>query len=320
MNGINEESDRYDPTLFAPGKRYSTFDRFLKNRFGGKVAKLPLDAGTTCPNRDGSKGIGGCAFCSGRGSGDFCLPGSITEQLVLQREIVRRKWDAERFIPYFQSCTGTYAPVGRLLPLWEEALRFPGAVGLAVATRADCLPDEICEALAEISRRTFLTVELGLQTSDDRTAERMNRCHSYADFVRGFEKLRALGIPVCVHLIDGLPGEDRETMLRTAEDAAALRPEFVKIHLLHVLKGTALEKSYLDGEFGTLSMEEYVGVVCDQIERFPGSTVFERVTGDGKGADLLAPGWSRRKRDVLNSIDKELARRGSYQGMKYSED
>lgn len=296
------------------GKRYHTYDRYLRRRFGRKVAKLSVDGGFTCPNRDGTNGTGGCAFCSGSGSGDFCASGSVTRQLIAQREVVLGKWNTDAFIPYFQAGTGTYAPLPRLLELWDEALRFPGAVGLAVATRPDCLPDDVCDALGEISRKTFLTVELGLQTVNDEAAARLGRGHGFADFVSGFEKLRAQGIPVCVHIIDGLPGETREDMLKTASVLAAMRPDFMKIHLLHVLKGTALAKLYAEGGFMAMTKDDYVDTVVSQIELFPPETVFERVTGDGRGEDLIAPRWSRRKREVLNAIDVEFRRRGTFQG------
>jgi radical SAM protein (TIGR01212 family) len=299
------------------GKRYHTYDYYLRNRFGRKVAKLSVDGGFTCPNRDGTKGTGGCAFCSGSGSGDFCASGSVTRQLETQREIMRAKWNVDAFIPYFQAGSGTYAPLPRLLALWDEALSFPGAVGLAVATRPDCLPDDVCDALAEISRRTFLTVELGLQTVNDGVALKLGRGHGFAEFESGFEKLRARGSPVCVHVINGLPGETREDMLKTASVLAAMKPDFMKIHLLHVLKGTPLAELYAGGGFEAMTKEDYVSTVVSQIELFPPETVFERVTGDGKGEDLIAPRWSRRKREVLNAIDAEFRRRGTFQGDGY---
>ena len=300
------------------GKRYHTYDRYLRNRFGRKAAKLSVDGGFTCPNRDGTKGAGGCAFCSGSGSGDFCASGSVTRQLETQREIMRAKWEVDAFIPYFQAGSGTYAPLPRLLALWDEALSFPGAVGLAIATRPDCLPDDVCDALAEISRRTFLTVELGLQTVNDEVAAKLGRGHGFAEFATGYEKLRKRGIPVCVHIINGLPGETRADMLETASVLAAMKPDFMKIHLLHVLKGTRLAELYADGGFETMTMDGYVSAVVSQIELFPPETVIERVTGDGKGEDLIAPRWSRRKREVLNAIDAEFRRRGTFQGAAYS--
>lgn len=301
------------------GKRYHTYDFYLRRRFGGKVAKLPLDGGYTCPNRDGSKGTGGCAFCSDRGSGDFCFPGlSVTEQMRVAAARIAGKWDSPDYIAYFQAHTGTYAPLSLLRRQHEEALRFPRTVGIAVATRADCLSEEICDYLAALSEKTFLTVELGLQTIHEKTAKRMNRCHTYADFLAGFAMLRARGIPLCVHLINGLPGETAEMMLESARAVAALRPEFVKLHLLQILRGTPIAEMYESGALRPLTLEEYAGLVADEIECFPPETVFERLTADSPGESLLAPLWSRKKLCVLNEIDKELRRRGSAQGDKWN--
>ncbi len=298
------------------GKRFHTYDYFLKKKFGCKVAKLSVDIGLSCPNRDGTKGYGGCTFCSGRGSGDFCSLGSVTEQLNFQKAIIDQKWKNVKYIPYFQACTGTHAPIPELLPKWKEALLFPNAVGIAIATRPDCLPEDICDALEKLSHETFLTVELGLQTANDTVAEKLNRCHSFGEFTEGYEKLRRRGIPVCVHLINGLPDETLDDMLKTAKAVASLKPQFVKIHSLHVLKNTPLERNYRNGEFQIISLEEYVSAVVAQMELFPPETVFERITGDGKGEDLIAPMWSRRKREVLNAIDKELRKLDTFQGAK----
>lgn len=290
-------------------------DRFLRLRLGGKGCKIPLDGGFTCPNRDGSKGLGGCSFCSERGSGDLACEGSITEQIASGAEMMHKKWKDAHIIPYFQAYTGTYAPLRVVKERFEEALAYPGISGLCVATRADCITDECAEYLHELSGRTFFMLELGLQTTCDRTAERINRCHTYGEFLRGYEKVKDLF--VCIHIINGLPGEDAETMLATARDIAALEPSAVKIHLLHVLRGTPLAQSYLSGELAMLSRDEYVQITCDQLELLPPDTVIERLTGDGAAEALLAPEWSRKKLAVQNEIDKELFRRGSYQGIRW---
>ena len=294
-------------------KRYYTMDYFLRRRFGGKVCKVPLDGGFTCPNRDGTKGVGGCSFCSARGSGDFAAEGSITEQIRIGSEMMRRKWQDARIIPYFQAFSNTYAPLSVLKERFEEALSYPDITGLCIATRADCITDEIADYLREISSRTFLMVELGLQTANDGVAERLNRGHGFADFLRGYEKLK--GLFVCVHIINGLPTEGREDMLYTAKRAAELRPAAVKIHLLHVLRGTALETEYAAGGFEAMTIEDYVSTVCDQLEILPPETVIERITGDGAEDSLIAPLWSKKKLVVQNEIDKELVRRNSYQGI-----
>ncbi|MBQ9116358.1 MAG: TIGR01212 family radical SAM protein [Clostridia bacterium] len=296
-------------------QRYYTMDYFLRKKFGSKVCKIPLDGGFTCPNRDGTKGSGGCAFCSARGSGDFAARGSITDQITMGAEMMHRKWKDARIIPYFQAFTNTYAPLSVLKERFEEALSYPDVVGLCVATRADCITDQCAEYLHELSRRTFFMLELGLQTSNDATAERMNRGHSYVDFLRGYEKVKDLF--VCIHLINGLPGEGYEDMIKTARDIASLNPAAVKIHLLHILKGTAVADDYLAGAFPAMELREYVETVCDQLEMLPTDTVIERLTGDGAEDSLIAPLWSKKKLVVRNEIDKELLRRDSYQGKRF---
>ena len=301
-------------------KRYHTYEYYLRNVFGGKCAKIPIDAGFTCPNIDGRCGVGGCIYCSGRGSGDFAeLPSfSVTEQYARVREKLSSKWSVERCIPYFQAHTNTYAPVEHLRKLYEEALSLDGVVGLNIATRADCLGEGVPEYLAELAERTVLTVELGLQTCHDETAGRINRGHTYEDFLRGYERLRAASekIRICVHLILGLPGENREMMMETVERVARLRPDQVKLHLLHVLRNTALAEEYLEGRYVPLEKDEYVSLVADALERLPAETVIARLTGDGMGEELLAPDWSRKKVSVINDVDKLLYKRGSYQGIR----
>ena len=299
-------------------KRYYTYDYYLRRTFRGKCAKIPLDAGFTCPNIDGRCAHGGCIYCSGRGSGDFAqLPTlSIEEQYRITREALGRKWSTERCIPYFQAHTNTYADPDVLRPLYEQALILPGAVGLNIATRADCLPDGVLRLLEEISRRTVLTVELGLQTAHNDTAARINRGHTWEDFLDGYHRLRQ-AVPlaqVCVHLILGLPGEDEARMLETVRATAALRPHQVKLHLLHVLRGTRLGQIYLEGGYRPMEREEYVNAVVRSLELLPPDTVIGRLTGDGMGEALLAPDWSRRKVSVINDIDKQMFAENTWQG------
>ena len=301
-------------------KRYYTYDYYLRRRFGAKVAKIPLDIGLTCPNIDGRCGVGGCIYCSGRGSGDFAesplLP--IEEQYRLTREKLSSKWSTERCIAYFQAHTNTYAPLEFLKDSFERALLLDGVVGINIATRADCLEREVCEYLADLAERTVLTVELGLQSSSDETAEIINRGHTYADFLDGYRRLREASdkIEICVHIIFGLLGESREDMMKTVRDVAALEPDQVKIHLLHVLKNTEMARIYERGEYTPLEKDEYVALVADAIELLPPDTVVARLTGDGMADDLLAPDWSRKKVAVINDIDKLLYSRSSWQGMK----
>lgn len=302
-------------------KRYYTYDYYLRRTFGGKCAKIPIDAGFSCPNIDGRCGIGGCIYCSSRGSGDFAERAeiSISEQYRRVREKISSKWDVTRCIPYFQAHTNTYAPIDLLREKYEEALALDGVVGLNIATRADCIDTQIAEYLAEIAERTVLTVELGLQTSDDAIADFINRGHSFEDFCRGYKLLREVSekINICVHIIFGLPGEDRDGMMKTVRDVAALEPEQVKIHLLHVLRGTPMADIYERGDYMPLTKEEYVALVADAIEILPPQTVVARVTGDGMADELLAPEWSRKKVSVINDIDKLLFERESFQGKFY---
>ena len=301
-------------------KRYYTYDYYLRRRVGQKVAKIPLDIGLSCPNIDGRCGVGGCIYCSGRGSGDFAESPtlSVSEQYARTREKLSSKWSTASCIAYFQAHTNTYAPLEFLKKNFEEALSLEGVVGLNIATRADCLESDVCEHLAELAERTVLTVELGLQSSSDATAERINRGHTYGQFLDGYRRLRESSgkIEICVHIIFGLPGESREDMLRTVRDVAALKPDQVKIHLLHVLRGTVMGDIYERGEYMPLAKEEYVSLVADAIELLPTDTVVARLTGDGMADDLLAPEWSRKKVSVINDIDKLLYERGTYLGKK----
>ncbi len=302
-------------------KRYYTYDYYLRHTFGAKCAKIPLDAGFTCPNIDGRCGYGGCIYCSGRGSGDFAelavVP--LEEQFKRTRDKLSSKWSTERCIAYFQAHTNTYAPLEVLRDKFEQALSFDGVVGLNVATRADCIDEDIAAYLADIAERTVLTVELGLQTTNDNTADFINRGHSFADFIRGYGLLRKASdkINICVHLIFGLPGEDRKMMLTSVRQLSAMKPDQVKIHLLHVLKNTKMAELYENGEYEPLSKEAYVLLVADAIELLPPDTVVARLTGDGMADDLLAPDWSRKKVSVINDVDKLLYMRNSYQGINF---
>lgn len=302
-------------------KRYHTYEYYLRQKFGAKCAKLPLDGGFTCPNIDGTCGFGGCIYCSERGSGDFTVQApSIGEQIRLQKQRLGTKWSVERCIAYFQAHTNTYAPVSRLRALYDEALAQAGIVGLNIATRADCLSQEVLDCLADYAQRTALTVELGLQSSNDRTAEVINRCHSFAQFCQGYDALKNAcpTAELCVHIIFGLPGETEAEMMQTVRDVARLRPHQVKIHLLHVLKGTKLERLYEEGKYQPPEREDYIRWVVDALELLPPETVICRLTGDGAEDALLAPRWSLRKTTVLNDIDKLLYRRNSMQGLRYS--
>lgn len=310
--------DRF--SYWDSNKRYHTWNDYLRQKYGQKVCKIPLNTGFSCPNRDGTCGTGGCTFCSGQKSGDFggdpAL--SIPEQFVQMQAVFSKKWPHALYIAYFQAGTNTYAPPKVLREKFESALDLPGVVGLAVATRADCLSAPVLDVLADFARRTDLTVELGLQTVHDATARQINRGHDYAAFLAGYQALASRGIPVCIHLINGLPGESLEMMRQSARQVAALRPFAVKLHLLHLLQGTALAVQYWTSPFPLLEKEEYVQLVCDQLELLPPKTVIQRLTGDGDRRTLIGPLWSLRKREVLNAIDREMARRDTVQGALYT--
>lgn len=300
-------------------KRYNTFNRHLRETFGEKVFKVSLDAGFTCPNRDGTKGWGGCIYCSSRGSGDFAgiVSHSIEEQFDEVKERMCKKWPKAKYLAYFQAYTNTYAPVSKLRKIYEEALKQEDVVGLSIATRPDCLPEEVLDYLEELHRRTYLWVELGLQSIHDRTMEWVRRGHTYEEFLEGVTVLYERGVNICVHVILGFPGETHEDMMATARAVAALPVRGIKLHLLHVLKGTPLAKQYEKEPFALPTLEEYVSQVIDILEVLPPEMIIHRLTGDGAPDDLIAPLWSRKKWEVLNAIDQELVDRDTWQGKYY---
>lgn len=293
-------------------KRYHTLSYYNKHTYGEKVHKAAIDAGLSCPNIDGSRGFGGCIYCSG-GSGYFTAENtlSVTEQFNAERERIHKKHPEARIIAYFQAHTNTYAPTDRLKALFEEAVS-AGAQGIAIATRADCIDSERVELIRSLP--VPVTVELGLQTIHDSTARLINRCHSFEEFLRGYSLLKEAGIRVCVHIINGLPTETEEMMLQTAETLGKLRPDGVKIHLMHVIEGTQLAQMYKRGEYAPLEKQQYIDIVIKQLELLPPETVIERITGDGDKKTLLAPLWSMDKISVLGGIDKRMAELSTWQG------
>ncbi len=302
-------------------KRYYTYDYFLRSTFGGKCAKITLDAGFTCPNIDGKCGVGGCIYCSSRGSGDFSQSSEmpLIEQYNRQKLLIQKKWSTDKFIPYLQAHTNTYSNIENLRNIYRQILDFPDIVGFNIATRADCLPQETVDYLAEIAEKTYLTVELGLQSVFDDTAKKINRGHTFEDFLVGYNRLKKASnkIKICIHLIDGLPGEDEEMMVESARVIGELHPDQIKFHLLHVLKNTVLAELYQKGEYNPLTLDEYAKIICRQLEVIPEDIVIGRITGDGKSEDLLAPDWSRKKFVVMNTIDKLLFQVNSWQGKLY---
>lgn len=300
-------------------KRYHSLNYHLRQKFGQKVFKLSLDAGFTCPNRDGTISREGCYFCSSRGSGDFAgeRGKSITEQIEQIKKIMHKKWKEGLYIAYFQAFTNTYAPVDRLRRLYQTALSSPGVVGLAIATRPDCLPDEVLDLLQELNERTYLWVELGLQTIHERTARMVNLGYNYETFLKALEKLGQRGIETVAHIILGLPGEDYDDMLLTGKTVGKLPIKGLKIHLLHLMKETPLMRFYEEGRLKFLSREEYVNTVVDILEYIPPEVVIHRLTGDSPRHLLVGPRWSLNKWEVLNAIDDEFIRRNSWQGKRF---
>ena len=299
-------------------KRYHTLNYYNRTRFGHKIYKAVIDCGLTCPNIDGSKGTGGCIFCDG-GSGYFTHPyADISGQLVLERERICKKYgDSAKFVAYFQANTNTYAPIATLKQYYKAALTFPNVCGISIGTRGDCLSNEIIDLLSEINSETALTVELGMQTCHDPTIKLINRCCTHDEFLEGFYKLKSAGIRTCLHIINGLPYETEEMMIQTAYELAKLAPEAVKIQMLHVIKGTELEKWYSEGRFRLLDRDKYIAIVVKQLELLPPQTVIERITGDGDKQKLIAPDWTRDKIAVLGGIDKRLAELDTWQGKLY---
>lgn len=300
-------------------KNYHTLDYEMKGFFGEKAIKLSIDGGFTCPNRDGTIGVRGCIFCSERGSGDFNSESckSISEQINEQREIMSRKWKSSTYIAYFQSYTNTYDTVENLRKKFNEALICENIKGIAIATRPDCISEEVLELLAELNEKTFLWVELGLQTINNSTVNLIRRGYSHDVFEKTAKMLKTKNIRTVIHLIMGLPGEDREQMLKNISYVSALRPWGVKIHMLHILQNTDLAKFYLNTHFNVMSHDEYVELICDSLELLNEDIVIHRLTGDGRKSDLIEPRWTLNKLKVLSDIDKELKKRNSRQG-KYA--
>jgi len=303
-------------------KPYHLFSEQLKQEFGGRVHKISVDAGLSCPNRDGTRNQPGCLFCDPGGSGavgiERALP--VAAQIEAGKEVMVRKYKAKQFIAYFQPFSNTYAPADRLRSLYDEALSVDGVVGLAVGTRPDCLPDAVLDLLAGYHRETYLWLELGLQSIHDATLAYLQRGHDYATFLHAYRAAKERGLRVCVHVILGLPGEDRQAMLAMADEMARLKVDGIKIHLLHVLRGTRLGDRYERGEVEILSQDDYVALAVDFIERLHPDTLIHRLTGDGPRDILLAPLWSLNKWEVLNAIDDQFRQRRSCQGSRYRED
>jgi hypothetical protein len=298
-------------------KPYHSLDYELKKMFGEKIYKIALDAGMTCPNRDGVCGTRGCIFCSAGGSGDFAARGaSIKEQLEHGKSLFKGKRIGSKFIAYFQAYTNTYAPIDVLESLFSEALDEPSVVGVSIATRPDCLGADVIDLLCRLHSRypsKFIWVELGLQTIHEETASYIRRGYSLDVYKTALARLKAAAIPVITHVILCLPAESKEMMLDTCRFVAGVSSDGIKLQLLHVLKGTDLAYDYMAGKFKTLELEQYIDIVISCLEILPPETVIHRVTGDGPKDLLIAPLWSLDKRGVLNTLHREMKLRGSWQ-------
>ena len=297
-------------------KRYYTLNYFYKKKFNTKVCKISLNAGFSCPNKDGTVGTGGCIFCSGLGSGDFA--GDKSLDLVSQfnqiKSVMSKKWPNTKYIGYFQANTNTYADINTLKKYYETILNQANVIGLSIATRPDAISDEVLDYLEELNKKTFLTVELGLQSMHDKTLNYINRGHNLECFEKCFKKLKERNINVVVHIINGLPYETKEMMIDTVKYLNELGIDGIKIHMLHVLRNTKLASIYEKEKFHILTKEEYIDIVINQLENLDENIVIHRITGDPSINDLIEPKWLIKKFCVLNDIDKEMVKRNTYQG------
>ena len=299
-------------------KRYHTLDYYYKHKFNSKVCKISLNAGFSCPNLDGTVGYGGCIYCSKSGSGEFGgnIKDSLKKQFMEVKKIYDKKWPNAKYIAYFQARTNTYAQVDKLKEIYEEVLTYNNVIGINIATRPDSISDECLDYLEELSKKTYLTIELGLQTINEKTSKLINRCHSLECFNDMVKHLRKRNINVVVHIINGLPYETKEDMLNTVKYLNNLDIQGIKIHMLSIIKDTPLEKMYKEDKFKVLTKEEYIDIVINQLELLRPEIVINRITGDPKLDELVEPYWLVKKFCVLNDIDKEMVKRDTYQGKK----
>lgn len=302
-------------------KRYHTLDYYYKNRFGEKIFKVSLNAGFSCPNIDGKVGFGGCIYCSKTGSGEFAgnKEDSIEKQFIEIRDMMHKKWPEAKYIGYFQARTNTYAPVEELKKLYEKVLKMDNVIGLNISTRPDSITEECLQYLTELNKKTYLTIELGLQTTNVNTSKLINRCHTLECFEEMVKKLRDRNIDVVVHIINGLPYETKEDMINTVKYLNNLDIQGIKIHMLSIIKDTPLETLYNKEHFKVLTKEEYIDIVISQLELLRPEIVIHRITGDPKLDELVEPSWLTKKFCILNDIDKEMVKQDTYQGAKLYE-
>ena len=297
---------------------YRDLNTALRERFGCRVQKISLDAGLTCPNRDGRVGFGGCIYCNPLGSGTGASRyQSITAQLESGKAYLARRYKAQKFIAYFQSFSNTYAPIRTLQRLYEEALSVPDIVGLTIGTRPDCVEDPVLGLVTEMSQRVYILMEYGLQSAHDRTLNVINRGHTFEAFRDAVLRTRSRGLDICVHVILGLPGEDKADMLETARALGEMDIQAVKIHLLYVIRDTPLHRLYDEGVYACLSREAYVDIVCDFLALLPPHVIIHRLTGDPHREEFVAPRWALEKQVNLQMIRETLRARGIWQGKAY---
>lgn len=300
-------------------KRYNTLNNEFKRVFGGKVMKLSVDGGFTCPNRDGTKGSRGCIFCGEEGSGEFAGSRhiSIKEQVEQQKNLLSNKWNSDKYIVYFQNFTNTYGPMDRLRELYYEALSLEGVVGIAIATRPDCLDKEIVELLSEISKKTFLWVELGLQSIHEKTEKFIRRGYPLSLYDKAIDDLKRNNIRTVTHLIIGFPNESKDEIIQSVKHVAKTNTWGIKLHSLYIQRDTDLYNYYINNPFPIMTMNEYIDIIIESLELLPKSMVVHRVTGDGKKDLLVEPKWSLNKLKVLTSIDKKLKVIDTFQGKRF---
>ncbi len=297
-------------------KRYYPFSQYLKNRFGCRVHKVAIDGGFTCPNIDGTKSVGGCTYCNNEGFSfnSRVQPRPIREQIESGMEFMRRRFKAKKFLAYWQAYTNTYAPEHHLKQQYDQILPYDAIVALAVGTRPDSISTRTLDLLESYSDKREVWVEYGVQTVHNRTLQRINRCDTYERFLWAIEQSMKRNLKICVHVILGLPGESYEDMMETANRLAPLPFHSIKVHLLHIMKNTRMEREYLRGDFEMFSIDEYIQIVCDFIERIPPDVSVQRLTADAPSDILVAPKWCLQRNLIYQKIDKELERRDTYQG------
>lgn len=300
-------------------KRFYDLNSYYRDLFGCRVQKISIDAGFTCPNRDGAISTGGCIYCNekGSGSGSFQKGMSVSDQLASGMKILSRRYKAEKFVAYFQSFSNTYGPIDRLERLYQEALSFKEIVGLSIGTRPDCISEPVLELLCAYASDYLIWVEYGLQSAHNKTLALINRGHDLDCFIKAVRATQNRGIRICAHVILGLPGETRQDMLKTAEILADLNIDGIKLHLLYVVRNTVLEDLLQKGAYKCLEQEEYAGIVCDFLERLPKGMVIQRIASDPHPDELAAPKWSLEKNRIRTMINEMLEARDTWQGKKY---